>query len=92
MFLWGSLNCVRRAIDNDTELLYVGQSAGNNDIYIRPIGAATAGAVNLTADSPSSDSMPTFSPDGRWIAFSSLRENSEGIFVMGRRGESIRRL
>jgi serine/threonine protein kinase/WD40 repeat protein len=74
------------------ELVYVGQSAGNNDIYIRPIGASTASAVNLTADSPASDTMPSFSPDGRWIAFSSLRENSAGIFVMGRRGESIRRL
>ena len=77
---------------NGTELVYVGQSAGNNDIYIRPIGAATASAVNLTADSPASDSMPSFSPDGQWIAFSSLREDSAGIFVMGRRGESIRRL
>jgi serine/threonine protein kinase/sugar lactone lactonase YvrE len=75
-----------------TELVYVGQSAGNNDIYIRPIGGATASADNLTADSPASDSMPSFSPDGRWIAFSSLRENSAGIFVMGRRGELIRRL
>jgi serine/threonine protein kinase len=68
-----------------TELLYVGQSAGNNDVYVRSIGAAAA-AVNLTADSPASDSMPSFSPDGQRIAFSSLRENSAGIFVMGRRG------
>ncbi len=75
-----------------TELVYVGQSSGNSDVYIRPIGADTASAVNLTADSPASDSMPSFSPDGRWIAFSSLRENSAGIFVMGRRGESLRRL
>ena len=75
-----------------TELVYVGQSAGNNDIYVRPIAASSASAVNLTADSPASDSMPSFSPDGRWIAFSSLRENSAGIFIMGRRGESIRRL
>jgi serine/threonine protein kinase len=75
-----------------TELVYVGQSAGNNDIYIRSIDAATGSAVNLTADSPASDSMPSFSPDGRLIAFSSFRENSAGIFVMGRRGESIRRL
>jgi Tol biopolymer transport system component len=30
--------------------------------------------------------MPSFSPDGQRIAFSSLRENSAGIFVMGRRG------
>jgi Tol biopolymer transport system component len=75
-----------------TELVYVGQAAGNNDIYIRPMGAATASAVNLTADSPASDSMPSFSPDGQRIAFSSLRENSAGIFVMDRRGQSLRRL
>jgi Tol biopolymer transport system component len=75
-----------------TELVYVGQSAGNNDIYIRSIGAAAAPVVNLTADSPASDSMPSFSPDGQWIAFSSLRENSAGIFIMDPRGQSIRRL
>jgi serine/threonine protein kinase len=74
------------------DLVYVGQSAGNNDIYIRSIGAPAASAVNLTADSPASDSMPSFSPDGQWIAFSSLRENSAGLFVMDRRGQSIRRL
>ena len=33
-----------------TELVYVGQSAGNNDIYVRPIAASSASAVNLTAD------------------------------------------
>jgi serine/threonine protein kinase len=75
-----------------TELVYVRQSAGNNDIYIRSVGSDTASAINITADSPVSDSMPSFSPDGQSIAFSSLRENSAGIFVMGRRGESIRRL
>jgi serine/threonine protein kinase len=75
-----------------TDLVYVSQSAGNSDVYVRPVGSDTASAVNLTADSPASDSMPAFSPDGQSIAFSSLRENSAGIFVMGRRGDSIRRL
>jgi Tol biopolymer transport system component len=74
------------------DLVYVGQGAGNNDIYIRSIDAAAAPTVNLTADSPASDSMPSFSPDGRWIAFSSLREDSAGIFVMDRQGASTRRL
>jgi Tol biopolymer transport system component len=86
METWPSLS------PDGTELLYTGQSAGNTDVYIRRLGADTTSAVNLTANSPASDSMPSFSPDGRWIAFSSLRENSAGIFVMNRRGESIRRL
>ena len=74
-----------------TELVYTAQSVVNSDVYTRRI-RDTAPAVNLTANSPVSDSMPAFSPDGQSIAFSSLREDSAGIFVMGRRGESVRRL
>ncbi len=74
-----------------SEVVYAEASAaGPSDIYIRSIGTDTA--VNLTKDSPSADTSPAFSPDGLSIAFSSDRDNSSGIFIMGRRGESVRRL
>jgi dipeptidyl aminopeptidase/acylaminoacyl peptidase len=39
----------------------------NNDLWIVSINGGTA--KNLTADNPSSDSTPLYSPDGRFIAY-----------------------
>ena len=47
--------------------------------------------VNLTADSSADDSMPAFSPDGKFIAFRSER-NPSGIYVMEETGENARRV
>jgi serine/threonine protein kinase len=68
---------------------YVSALAGNNDIYLQSVTGQTP--INLTKDSPASDIMPAFSPDGDLIAFRSERDGG-GIFVMGRTGESVRRL
>jgi Tol biopolymer transport system component len=59
------------------------------DVYLQSVGGENA--INLTKDSPAADYQPTFSPDGELIAFRSEREGG-GIFVMGRTGESVRRL
>src|SRR5206468_3551435 len=48
--------------------------------------------VNLTANSPSIDYDPTWSPDGTQIAFASGRENSKAIYVVGMDGSKLRRL
>ncbi len=45
-------------------------------------GWAATNPINLTKDSPDADSMPAFSPDGKFIAFRSERSGG-GIFVMG---------
>jgi len=40
----------------------------NNDVYVV---AATGGAArNVTADNPAGDGRPSYSPDGRWLAYS----------------------
>lgn len=49
------------------------------DIYIKPINSAVV--TRLTND-PAQDVMPSVSPDGRFIAFSSDRNGSWDIFVM----------
>ena len=59
------------------------------DILLRAVGGQTA--INLTKDSPGGDSQAVFSPDGERIAFRSARD-SGGLFIMGRTGESVRRL
>ena len=70
-------------------IVYDGNQAGNADIYLQSVGGHNA--INLTKDSPEDDTQPAFSPDGESIAFRSEREGG-GIFVMGRTGESVRRL
>ena len=70
-------------------IVYDGDQAGNSDIYLQGVGGQKA--INLTADSPDDDTQPAFSPDGERIAFRSERQDG-GIFVMGRTGESVRRI
>jgi Tol biopolymer transport system component len=69
--------------------VYEGKAAGNADIYLQSVGGQNP--INLTKDSPDDDREPAFSPDGESIAFRSSRQGG-GIFVMGRTGESVRRL
>lgn len=70
-------------------VVYTGDGAGNDDIYLQSVGGQ--GAINLTQDSPDDDSQAVFSPDGESIVFRSERQGG-GIFMMGRTGESVRRI
>jgi Tol biopolymer transport system component len=70
-------------------LLYVNAASGNPDIYLQATTGHTS--INLTIDSTATDVTPVFSPDGEAIAFRSSRDGA-GIFIMGRTGESVRRL
>jgi len=70
-------------------IVFSGGPAANTDIFLQSVGGRTP--INLTKDSAGEDSQPAFSPDGDSIAFRSSREGG-GLFVMGRTGESARRL
>ena len=70
-------------------VVYVSNMSGNADIYLQSTAGQTT--INLTKDSTAADDMPAFSPDGDLIAFHSAREGG-GLFLMGRTGESVRRL
>lgn len=72
-----------------TSIAYAGRGGGNWDIYLQRVGDSKL--VNLTANSPLDDSQPSFSPDGRFIAFRSEREGG-GIYHMGVNGEEPVRL
>jgi serine/threonine protein kinase/sugar lactone lactonase YvrE len=63
--------------------------ASAGDIHLQSVSGQTA--INLTKDSPVADFQPAFSPDGERIVFRSNRDGG-GLFVMGRTGESVRRL
>jgi serine/threonine protein kinase/Tol biopolymer transport system component len=62
---------------------------GKSDILLQRVGGGNP--IDLTRDSPLSDTQPAFSPDGQQIAFRSERAGG-GIFLMGATGESVRRL
>ncbi len=70
-------------------IIYANRATGNLDIYHQRVGGKNP--TNLTADSPSDDTQPAYSPDGERIAFRSGRDGG-GIFIMGASGESVRRL
>ena len=71
------------------EVVYaVRPATGTPGLYLRDL---QSGAVaQLTKEA--TDDMPAFSPDGRHIAFRSSREGSLGVFLMDRRGQSVRRV
>ena len=64
-------------------------SGGARDIL--SINFDGSGQRNLT-NHPASDSMPSWSPTGREIAFVSKRDGNSEIYVMDATGENPRRL
>jgi len=70
-------------------IVYSSAASGNFDIYLQSVGGHNP--INLTQDATGVDTQPAFSPDGDRIAFRSGRDGG-GIFVMGRTGESVRRI
>jgi serine/threonine protein kinase len=70
-------------------ILYDAGPPGGRHIYLQGVGGRTP--IDLTKDSTDNNGEPAFSADGERIAFFSTREGG-GLFIMGRTGESPRRL
>jgi len=64
-------------------------SEAGADIYLQGVGGTNA--INLTKTAAARNLWPAFSPDGERLAFWSDRQGG-GVYVMGRTGESARRL
>ena len=59
------------------------------DIYLAP---AEGGQARLLVSNDAYDSFPRFSPDGRWLAFSSGRMGSDDVFIINLANGELRRL
>lgn len=62
---------------------------GNSDIY--EMNILTNEARRLTK-SPAIDTTPSYSPDAKYIAFSSDRDEGQQIYVMNSNGDSVKRI
>ena len=60
-------------------LVYASRAAGNWDLWQQTVGQHDA--INLTSETKEDDTQPTFSPDGKQLAFRSARAGG-GLFVM----------
>ena len=81
------LSSGRPFADFDGRIVFQSDLGGNNDLYL----LTRAGLRRLT-DDPASDEFPRWSPDGRFIAFTSNRGGSYQIYVMNDDGTNVRRV
>lgn len=69
------------------KIVFSGRRGANQVFMVNPDGT---GLTQLTSQGNNED--PSFSPDGRFIAFSSDRDGGKGIYIMRANGESQRRI
>ena len=69
------------------KIIFSGRRGTNQIFMVNPDGT---GLTQLT--SQGNNEEPSFSPDGRYIAFSSDREGGKGIYIMRANGENQKRI
>ncbi len=63
---------------DDAWMAFSSERDGNSEIYAIPLDKALREAPRLIAPDPASDTSPSLSPDGRWLAWVSDREDALG--------------
>jgi|SRR5579871_2086692 len=72
------------------ELLVATFRTGDTDIFI--INPDTGDARNLTRSPNSKKRYPSWSPDGKWVAFNSDRDGTHNLYLIGADGNNLRQL
>ncbi len=79
-------NAPRHSPDGRT-FVYQSDKSGDFEIYLHDLD--TGREWNLSQSPNSNDALPSFSPDGEWIAFESTRVGVRRIFVVRRDGSEL---
>jgi len=69
------------------KIIFAGRRGANQIIMVNPDGT---GMTQLTSQGNNED--PSFSPDGRFITFTSDREGGKGVYIMRANGENQKRI
>src|SRR6516225_7165484 len=72
------------------ELLVASFRTGDTEIFI--VDPDTGDARNLTRSPRSRERYPSWSPDGRWVAFNSDRDGTHNLYVINVEGNNLRQL
>lgn len=83
----GSYNTSPSWSPKGDKIVFTGRQ-GPNQIFV--VNSNGTGLIQLTTQGNNED--PSFSPDGRYITFSSDRDGVKGIYIMRANGESQRRI
>ena len=83
----GSYNTSPSWSPKSDKIVFSGRRGANQVFIVNPDGT---GLTQLTSQGNNED--PSFSPDGRFIAFSSDRDGVKGVYIMRANGESQRRI
>ncbi len=84
----GSYNTSPAWSPKGDKIVFTGRIGSKNQIFI--INPDGTGLTQLTTEGNNED--PSFSPDGRYITFSSDRDVIKGIYIMRANGEAQRRV
>jgi TolB protein len=71
------------------EIAYAGQTGSGYDIKIHDVATGVTRAIT---DGSGSNESPTFSPNGRHLAFTSTRAGRAQIFTIARDGRDLRQI
>jgi TolB protein len=72
------------------ELLVASFRTGDTEIFM--VDPQTGDARNLTRSPGSSERYPSWSPDGKWVAFNSDRDGTHNLYLVGADGNNLRQL
>jgi TolB protein len=72
------------------QLLVASFRTGDTEIFL--VDADSGDARNLTRSPKSSERYPSWSPDGKWVAFNSDRDGTHNLYLVGVDGKDWRQL